>query len=139
VVVNERLEASAPGVWAAGDIARYPYARTSRRARVEHWVHAERQGQVAAQNILGAGRAFADPPFFWSAHYDVVINYVGNVEKVERVQVAGSLAKRDAIIAYRDAAGAIGAIATIGRDGASLDAAAAMEKGDARALEALVH
>jgi NADPH-dependent 2,4-dienoyl-CoA reductase/sulfur reductase-like enzyme/nitrite reductase/ring-hydroxylating ferredoxin subunit len=138
VVVNERLETGVPGIYAAGDIARYPYPRSSRRARVEHWVHAERQGQVAAENILGAARTFDEPPFFWSAHYDLVINYVGHVDKVERVQIAGNVKKRDATIAYRDASGKVGAVATIGRDGVNLRAAEALAKDDQAALDAML-
>lgn len=76
-------------------------------------------------------------PFFWSAHYDVTISYVGYVERWDRVQVAGSLNDRDATIAYRQG-GLIRAVATIGRDRASLAAEEAMERNDNRALEALL-
>ncbi|MGA7119494.1 MAG: FAD-dependent oxidoreductase [Polyangiaceae bacterium] len=136
VLTDEYLETDVPGVFAAGDIARYATS-DGRRRRVEHWVHAERQGQVAAQNILGRRRKFAYVPFFWSAHYDVTISYVGYVERWDRVQVAGSLNDRDATIAYRQG-GLIRAVATIGRDRASLAAEEAMERNDNRALEALL-
>ena len=136
VLTDEYLETNARGVFAAGDIARYATGAGKRR-RIEHWVHAERQGQVAAQNILGQRRKFSYVPFFWSVHYDVTINYVGHAENWDRVQIAGSLMNRDAAIAYREM-GAIAAIATIGRDRASLIAEEAMERGDSQTLEALL-
>jgi apoptosis-inducing factor 3 len=137
IVVDEFLRTSAPGVWAAGDVARWPDARSQERMRVEHWVVAERMGQTVARNLLGQARRFADVPFFWSQHYDVGINYVGHARRWDRDQLSGSLEKRDALVAYR-LDEKIVAVATIGRDAASLEAERAMEQGDAAALEALV-
>ena len=77
VVVDERLQTSAPGVFAAGDIARYPDAPTGELVRIEHWAVAQRMGRVAALNMLGRRTPFSSAPFFWSAHYDVQLNYVG--------------------------------------------------------------
>jgi len=135
VVVDEFLRTSAPDVYAAGDIARYPVPGGSQR--IEHWVVAQQQGQVAARNMLGRSEVFRVVPFFWSQHFDVAINYVGHAERWDLVDIAGSLADRNAVVAYRDG-GRIAAIATIYRDRDSLLAEEAFARDDQAALERLL-
>lgn len=127
IAVNEFLETSAPGVFGAGDVARWPDAYSDARLRVEHWVVAERQGQVVARNMLGYRDRFDDIPFFWSAHYDnLSIQYTGHVERWDETLIDGDLMKMDCAVSYM-VAGCRRAIATINRDRQNLEAEVAME------------
>ncbi len=128
VIVNEYLETSAPGIFAAGDIARWPDHRAGGSLRIEHWVVAERQGQVVARNILGESERYSDVPFFWSQHYDVPINYVGHAEKWDKVEIDGDLMARDCLVRYRNRDGALLAVASIYRDLENLREGQAMEQ-----------
>jgi len=125
VSVDRFLQTSAPDIYAAGDIARWPDAITGQNIRVEHWVVAERQGQCAAMNMMGEPTAFTAVPFFWSQHYDVPINYVGHAEKWDKIEIDGDPMQRDCTVRYV-LGGKTMAVATIYRDGDSLKAAAEM-------------
>jgi NADPH-dependent 2,4-dienoyl-CoA reductase/sulfur reductase-like enzyme/nitrite reductase/ring-hydroxylating ferredoxin subunit len=115
VIVDDRLRTSIDGVFAAGDIARYPDPITAEAIRVEHWVHACRQGQTAAVNMLGGDQAYDEAPFFWSNHYDLVIHYVGHASRIDAVVVDGSVADRDATVGFLQGERRLAA-ASVGRD-----------------------
>jgi NADPH-dependent 2,4-dienoyl-CoA reductase/sulfur reductase-like enzyme/nitrite reductase/ring-hydroxylating ferredoxin subunit len=127
VAVNAWLETSIPGIYAAGDIARWPDPHSKSNIRVEHWVVAERQGQTAARNMLGQREAFDAVPFFWSQHYDVPINYIGHAEQWDEIAVDGDIAAKDCLLRYKSG-GRVLAVASIYRDLASLQAELAMEQ-----------
>lgn len=127
VLVDAFLQTSVPGVYAAGDIARWPDKITGQGVRVEHWVVAERQGQTAARNMLGRGERFDAAPFFWSQHYDQAISYVGHAPAWDRVDLAGDPATGSCEASFF-AAGRKLAVATLGRDLDSLRAEVAFEK-----------
>jgi len=127
IAVNEFLETSVSGIFAAGDVARWPDAYSDARLRVEHWVVAERQGQVVARNMLGFRDRFDDIPFFWSAHYDKVsIQYTGHVERWDETRIEGDVMKMDCAVSYM-VGGKRRAMATINRDRQNLENEVAME------------
>ena len=131
VVVDAHLETSVPGVFAAGDIARWPDAHSGRAIRVEHWVVAERQGQTAALNMLGHRVEFTAVPFFWSQHYDVLINYVGHAEVWDEIAIDGDIAGKDCVLSYKRARRVL-AVASINRDIANLEAEMRLEQKESR-------
>lgn len=127
IVVDQFLETNVPGIFAAGDITSWPDPRAG-RIRVEHWVVAQRQGQLAARNILGAQEPFATPPFFWSNHFDLQINYVGHGSGRDDTKISGDLKAKDASVIFRDGE-KLTAVASIGRDVENLQAEVALERG----------
>ncbi|HET7202526.1 MAG TPA: FAD-dependent oxidoreductase [Steroidobacteraceae bacterium] len=136
IVVDDRFRASADGVYAAGDVASFPYPGTGTRVRIEHWQVAERHGQAVARAMLGRGEPYRDVPFFWSAHYDATLNYIGHADKWDRIFERGSLADRKYVAAFEHR-GQILAVVTLGEDLLSLEIEAAMSVGDETTVRAL--
>src|SRR5437867_517580 len=128
VFVDEFLETNVPGIFAAGDLARWPDPRAG-RIRVEHWVVAQRHGQAAASNIHGAHEPFIMPPFFWSNHFDLHIHYVGHGSGKDQAIVAGNLEEKDASVVFRTG-DKLAAVASVGRDLENLKAEVALERGE---------
>jgi NADPH-dependent 2,4-dienoyl-CoA reductase/sulfur reductase-like enzyme len=126
IAVDAYLRTSVPTIWAAGDVARWPDPHTGAAIRVEHWVVAERMGQTAARNMLGRRERFDGVPFFWSAHYDTTINYVGHADHWDHADVTGDLAAGDGSVTYRAGASTL-AVASVGQDRVSLEAEFALE------------
>jgi NADPH-dependent 2,4-dienoyl-CoA reductase/sulfur reductase-like enzyme/nitrite reductase/ring-hydroxylating ferredoxin subunit len=127
VVVDAFLETSVRGVYAAGDVARWPDVHSGDSIRVEHWVVAERQGQTVAANMLGQNERFDAVPFFWSQHYDVPINYVGHAEQWDEIAIDGDIKSKDCLLRYKRN-GRVLAVASIFRDVENLQAELAMER-----------
>ncbi|MBX7057862.1 MAG: FAD-dependent oxidoreductase [Leptospirales bacterium] len=134
VVVDASMRSSAPGIYAVGDIARYPDAWSGEHIRVEHWVAAQRQAQIAVHDMLGIEQPTRFAPFFWSHHYDLSILYTGHAESWDAIEYYGDLQKQNALAAYR-LNGRVMAVASLNRDRENLQIEAAMEANDDAALE----
>jgi NADPH-dependent 2,4-dienoyl-CoA reductase/sulfur reductase-like enzyme/nitrite reductase/ring-hydroxylating ferredoxin subunit len=120
VLVDQYLETSASGIYAAGDIAAYPEPISGDRARIEHWTVAERQGQVAAANMLGIRTKFDSAPFFWTEQYGVTLRYVGHAAPADMVKVDGDITGRNATVRYFED-GRQRAAASLNRDRENLE------------------
>ncbi|KJV36796.1 FAD-dependent oxidoreductase [Luteibacter yeojuensis] len=121
VLVDAAMRTSDDDIYAAGDIARFPGLDDTRQ-RVEHWVVAERQGQVAAAAMLDIDEIYNEAPFFWTMHYDTSIRYVGHASEWDDVEVLGSIEGKDCEVRFKKDGREL-AVATVNRDKASLEAA----------------
>ncbi len=99
VRVDRYLQAQ-EGVFAAGDLASFPDWRTGELVRIEHWRLAEQHGRTAAQNMAGSRTPFTGVPFFWSDHFDVMLQYVGYAREWDELIIHGELAARNFVAFY---------------------------------------
>jgi 3-phenylpropionate/trans-cinnamate dioxygenase ferredoxin reductase subunit len=90
ILVDERCRASAPDVYAAGDLANHLHPLFG-RIRVEHYNNAEKQGAAAARSMLGSTAPYDYVHSFWSDQYDHKLEYVGHVDKWDQFVVRGSV------------------------------------------------
>jgi apoptosis-inducing factor 3 len=127
VLADAYLQTSAPGIFAAGDIARWPDPHSGTSLRIEHWVVAQRQGRTAALNMIGHQEKFTGVPFFWSQHYDVRINYVGHAKSWDKIAIEGDIAGKNCLLRFQKG-GRLLAVASIFRDVDNLQAELMMER-----------
>jgi len=99
VVVDERLRA-ADGLYAAGDVARFPDQRTGKHTRIEHWRTALQQGRIAAHNMAGKNVAYDGVPFFWTRQFDTGLLYVGHAEEWDEIIFQGDLSAHHFLAFY---------------------------------------
>jgi 3-phenylpropionate/trans-cinnamate dioxygenase ferredoxin reductase subunit len=97
ILVDECLRTSAPGVFAAGDVANAHHPSYGERIRVEHWANALHQGPAAARGMLGEADPFDRLPYFFSDQYDVGMEYSGFARTWDRVVFRGDPASREFI------------------------------------------
>ena len=97
ILVDEHLQTSVPGVYAAGDVARAHHPLYAQSIRVEHWANALHQGPVAARNMLGRPERYDRVPYFFSDQYDVGMEYAGFAPSWDRVVFRGDPASREFI------------------------------------------
>jgi len=80
IVVDAQLQSSAPGIYAAGDMARFPHHALGRMTRIEHWDNALSQGKQAGRNMAGAGESFTYMPYFYSDLFKFGYEAVGEID-----------------------------------------------------------
>lgn len=127
VVVDKYLQA-AEGVYAVGDLARYPFHLTGELIRVEHYGMSQLQGHLAALNFLGKNKPLTNIPFFWTTQYAKRLTYAGHALTYDDVIIDGDL---DAMkfVAYYVKGSQVLAVAALNRDRIASLAAELMASG----------
>jgi 3-phenylpropionate/trans-cinnamate dioxygenase ferredoxin reductase subunit len=115
IACDAHLATSAPGVWAAGDVAEYDSVLHGRRMRIEHWEVARAQGKFVAAAIAGRSAQYDEVPYFWSDLADwVTLEYVGPAAEWEREVVRGSV-ENGAFAVFYLVNGRLAAALSVGR------------------------
>ncbi len=114
VVVDATCAASIPGVWAAGDVARWWHPTIRRSLRVEHYDNALAQGAAVAKAVAGQPEPYAPVPSFWSDQYDLTIQYYGYPVDWDEIVIRGDL-DQPAFTAFYVANGRISGAVIVGR------------------------
>jgi len=114
ITVDKYMRA-APDVYAAGDIARFPYRQTGDSIRIEHWRTALQHGHVAGCNMAGISTEYDSVPFFWTMQAGLGLQYVGHAQTWDEIIIDGEIAEKN-FLAYYVAKGKVHAVAAMGRD-----------------------
>ena len=96
-------------MFAAGDVASYPYWYTGEQARIEHYNEAIYQGEVAALNMLGKKFPMDNIPFFWSRAFNQSVQFVGHVSSYDEIHIKGDLEKPEFVAYYLKSNKVVGA------------------------------
>lgn len=121
VLVDDRLATDVPGVFVAGDAARFPDPRTGEPTRIEHWTVALQQGQTAARNLMGRDEPYRAVPFFWTRQHGTSVHYMGHAAEWDEARVEGHPENGDGLVRFvKD--GRVMAVAAVGRTRESLEA-----------------
>jgi 3-phenylpropionate/trans-cinnamate dioxygenase ferredoxin reductase subunit len=100
IVVNECLETSVAGIYAAGDVANFPDPFAGKRRRVEHWGHAEYSGQLAGQNMAGERQAYDLLSYVWSDIFDLHLEFAGDESEPDQVVLRGRIEEKRFLVLY---------------------------------------
>ena len=125
IVCDPFLQTSVKDIYAAGDVASYPYWQTGRRMRVEHYMTAMDQGSYSAFNMLGKMVPFGNVPFFWTRNFNKTVQYIGYAQDFDEVHIEGDV-MANKFVAYYIKNGKILAVAGQQMSGAILTLMEAM-------------
>ena len=100
ILVNQHLETSVPGIFAAGDVANFFDIVFKERRRIEHWDNAVKQGRLAARNMLGRRLAYEEVSYFFCNILDLSFNFLGSTREIDERISRGSLKDRSFALFY---------------------------------------